>query len=173
YLPGKNTTAAILFNFWNIATSHSPLATSHLRFDELYRSLCAKKIRQGVVIHEHRFTWERDGLSLIADLGAFWEQELNAPIPLGCTVIKRDLGEVLAKEMDLCVQKSLRLAWERKEPVSDFIRKLAQIEDDDVILRHIKMFVNEYSLNRGKDGEKAMDVVKKRHLSLDKTAKIY
>jgi len=150
YLPGKNTTAAALFDFWYKIT-HSQLPIPHSlkysRFDELYRNLCEKKIEQGVTIHEHRFTYERDGLHLIADLGAFWEQEQKAPIPLGCTVIKRSLGEELAKEMDLCVQKSLQLAWDRKEVVNDFIRELAQIDDDEVILKHIKMFVNEYSMN--------------------------
>jgi 1,4-dihydroxy-6-naphthoate synthase len=150
YLPGKNTTAAALFNFYK---RHSKI--SYMRFDDLYRSLCEKKIAQGVTIHEHRFTWQRDGLHLIADLGAFWEQELKAPIPLGCTVVKKDLGDEFAKEIDLCIQKSLKLAWERKEPVTDFIRKLAQIDDDEVILQHIKMFVNDYSLDYGKDGERA------------------
>ena len=156
YLPGKQTTAAALFNFWKKSKN-----IKYIRFDELYRNLCEKKIEQGVVIHEHRFIWQRDGLHLIADLGAFWEQELQAPIPLGCTVIKKNLGEALAKEMDLCIQKSLRLAWERKEPITSFIRKLAQISDDSVILQHIKMFVNNYSLNRGKEGETALRILEK------------
>jgi 1,4-dihydroxy-6-naphthoate synthase len=164
YLPGKQTTAAALFNFWinkNKPKTSTPNPQT-LKFNELYRQLCEKKIKQGVVIHEHRFTWQRDGLHLIADLGAFWEQELQAPIPLGCTVIKKDLGEEFAKEMDLCVQKSLKLAWERKEPVTDFIRKLAQIDDDSVILQHIRMFVNEHSLNRGEKSERALSLL---HLS--------
>jgi len=158
YLPGKQTTAAALFNFW---AKHKKYATkiNYARFDELYRNLCEKKIKQGVTIHEHRFTWQRDGLHLISDLGAFWEQELKVPIPLGCTVIKKDLGEELANEMDLCVQKSLQLAWDRKEPVNEFIRKLAQIDDDSVILQHIKMFVNGYSMNMGDEGEKALQVL--------------
>jgi len=157
YLPGKNTTAAALFNFW--IKKKSGIRVAYIRFDELYRNLCDKKIIQGVTIHEHRFTWQKDGLHLIADLGAFWEQELKAPIPLGCTVIKKDFGEELADEMDLCVQKSLQLAWERKESVNDFIKKLAQIDDDSVILQHIKMFVNEYSMDRGGEGEKALQVL--------------
>jgi 1,4-dihydroxy-6-naphthoate synthase len=161
YLPGKHTTAAMLFNFWinkqNLC--HLSPGAYYLRFDELYRSLCEKKICQGVTIHEHRFTWQRDGLHLIADLGAFWERELKAPIPLGCVVVKRSLGEEFAKEMDLCAQESLRLAWERKEPVNDFIRNLAQTGDDEVILQHIRMFVNEYSVNRGEEGERAMRVL--------------
>jgi len=157
YLPGKNTTAAALFNFW--IKKKTGVKVDYIRFDELYRNLCEKKIAQGVTIHEHRFTWQRDGLHLISDLGAFWEQELKAPIPLGCTVIKKDLGEEFADEMDLCVQKSLQLAWQRKEPVNDFIRKLAQIDDDSVILQHIKMFVNEYSLDRGGEGDKALQVL--------------
>ncbi|MDR2555515.1 MAG: 1,4-dihydroxy-6-naphthoate synthase [Fibromonadaceae bacterium] len=161
YLPGKQTTAAALFNFWikKKFPSVGGAGVSYMRFDELYRELCGKKIKQGVTIHEHRFTWQRDGLHLISDLGAFWEQELKVPIPLGCTVIKKDLGEELANEMDLCVQKSLQLAWERKEPVNEFIRKLAQIDDDAVILQHIKMFVNGYSMNMGDEGEKALQVL--------------
>jgi len=155
HLPGKNTTAAALFNFW-AKNNNTTNKIKYSRFDELYRNLCEKKIEQGVTIHEHRFTWERDGLHLIADLGAFWEQELKAPVPLGCTVIKRSLGEELAREMDLCVQKSLRLAWDRKEPINDFIRELAQIDDDEVILKHIRMFVNEYSMDRGRAGERAL-----------------
>jgi 1,4-dihydroxy-6-naphthoate synthase len=158
YLPGKQTTATALFNFWAKHKEYTP-KIDYARFDELYRNLCSKKIIQGVTIHEHRFTWQRDGLHLISDLGAFWEQELKVPIPLGCTVIKKDLGEELANEMDLSVQKSLQLAWEREEPVNEFIKKLAQIDDDSVILQHIKMFVNEYSLNSGKDGERALQVL--------------
>jgi Predicted periplasmic solute-binding protein len=158
YLPGKQTTAAALFNFWAKHKKYAP-KINYMRFDELYRNLCSKKIIQGVTIHEHRFTWQRDSLHLISDLGAFWEQELKVPIPLGCTVIKKDLGKELAYEMDLCVQESLQLAWEREKPVNEFIKKLAQIDDDSVILQHIKMFVNEYSLNSGEDGERALQVL--------------
>jgi 1,4-dihydroxy-6-naphthoate synthase len=155
HLPGKNTTAAALLNFW-MKKNNKANSLEYSRFDSLYRNMCEKKIAQGVAIHEHRFTWLRDGLHLIADLGAFWEQELKVPIPLGCTVIKKELGEELAYEMDLLIQKSLKLAWERKEPITDFIRKLAQIDDDTVILQHIKMFVNDYSIDMGKEGEKAL-----------------
>jgi 1,4-dihydroxy-6-naphthoate synthase len=155
YLPGKNTTAAALFNFW----AKRKTEIKFVRFDELYRGLCEKRIEQGVTIHEHRFTWKRDGLHLIVDLGTFWEQELHAPIPLGCTVVRRSLGEEFAREMDLLVQESLRVAWEREKPVNDFIRKLSQIDDDTVILQHIRMFVNEYSMNRGAEGEKALKIL--------------
>ncbi|MDR2732758.1 MAG: 1,4-dihydroxy-6-naphthoate synthase [Fibromonadaceae bacterium] len=146
HLPGKYTTAAALFDFWAKNKNHSP-KINYVRFDELYDNLCSGQAAQGVTIHEHRFTWQRDGLHLIADLGEFWEQKMNAPVLLGCTVIKKDLGEELDEEMDLCIQKSLRLAWERKEPITGFIRKLAQIDDDSVILQHIRMFVNEYSMD--------------------------
>jgi 1,4-dihydroxy-6-naphthoate synthase len=69
------------------------------------------------------------------------------------------LGEEFARDMDLLVQESLRVAWEREKPVNDFIRKLSQIDDDAVILQHIRMFVNEYSMNRGEEGEKALKIL--------------
>ena len=153
YLPGEHTTATMLFKYY-VQTVRArgilpqSLRLEYMRFDELYKKLCSKEIVQGVTIHEHRFTYKRDNLNLIADLGEYWEREKKAPIPLGCTVIKKEFGEEFALEMDLCVQKSLRLAWDREEPITDFIRELAQIDDDDVILQHIKMFVNEYSMKR-------------------------
>lgn len=159
HLPGKHTTAAALFNFWAKNNSITQAKIEYTRFDELYNGICKKEIKQGVVIHEHRFTWKQNNLHLIEDLGAFWEKTLHVPIPLGCSIIKKDLGENFAKKIDLCIQKSLKLACERKEPITDFIRKLAQIENDNIILQHIKMFVNEYSMNRKSAGEKAMKIL--------------
>ncbi|GHV17173.1 1,4-dihydroxy-6-naphtoate synthase [Fibrobacterales bacterium] len=151
YLPGKNTTAAMLFKFWLFKfLQKKEINADYLRFDDLYRKLCEKKITQGVTIHEHRFTYKRDNLHLVADLGEFWEKETHSAIPLGCSVVKKELGADFAEEVDLCIQKSLTLAWERKNPVTDFIRGIAQIDDDNIILSHIKMFVNEFSFdNKG------------------------
>lgn len=155
-LPGRDTTAALLFRFWCEQKGIPNPRIEYALFDELYRRLRDRRASQGVVIHEHRFTWERDGLFLLADLGDTWEQALAAPIPLGCAVIRRSLGAETARVVDAAIQASLQNAWSRKEPITAYIRKLAQIEDDGVILAHIRTFVTEYSLDLGPEGEKAL-----------------
>ena len=156
-LPGKNTTAALLFRFWFQKTQQQKTPRiSYAFFNEVYDALCTKKQKQGVVIHEKRFTWKRDHLGLLTDLGEFWENETHSPIPLGCTVAKHSLGKSTIQSVEEEIRRSLDLAWARPQLVSNFIRKKAQIPDDSVIEQHIRMFVTEFTCNIGEEGKKAI-----------------
>ncbi|PBC73918.1 1,4-dihydroxy-6-naphthoate synthase [Fibrobacter intestinalis] len=166
FLPGKNTTAAALFFFWFATTQggRRPIV-SYAFFDEIYQKLLSGQCFQGVVIHEKRFTWEQDDLKSLVDLGAFWEAETRSPIPLGCTVAKKNLESpgILAVENE--IRRSLDFAWKRPNLVSDFIRKKAQIADNSVIEKHIRMFVTEFTRDIGSDGERSLDYLMK-HLTV-------
>ena len=151
-LPGSETTAALLYRFWHSKTQKSPMSVNYALFDEVYRSLRAKSAPQGVVIHEHRFTWKRDGLFLLQDLGAFWEQETGTPIPLGIAVARRSLGFEKIALIEKEIRKSLHVANSRAEMVTEFIDEKAQIDDPEVIKAHIKMFVNDFSEEVGERG---------------------
>ena len=155
-LPGSETTAALLYRFWHSKTQKSPLSVNYALFDEVYRSLRAKNAPQGVVIHEHRFTWKRDGLFLLQDLGAFWEQETGTPIPLGIAVARRSLGFEKIALIEKEIRKSLHVANSRSEMVTEFIDEKAQIDDPEVMKAHIKMFVNDFSEEVGERGWESM-----------------
>lgn len=147
-LPGKNTTAALLFHFWhNQEFPDESINVSYDFFDQVYKNLCNKKSAQGVVIHEHRFTWERDGLYLLQDLGAYFEAKTHLPIPLGCTVARRSLTDDLVLSIEKEIQQSIKAAWSREVLVTPFIKEKAQIEDDSVIEEHIRMFVTDFSFD--------------------------
>lgn len=161
-LPGKNTTAAMLFRFWASETlGLSSPKVSYAFFNEVYDALCAKRSRQGVVIHEKRFTWARDGLGLLTDLGAFWELCTHSPIPLGCAVAKKSLGESVILAVENEIRQSLSIANARTNPVTDFIREKAQIADDSVIERHIRLFVSDFTRDIGDSGRKALEILAK------------
>lgn len=155
-LPGSDTTAALLFRFWHSYTQKTPLNVRFALFDQVYRSLRAKEASQGVVIHEHRFTWKRDGLFLLQDLGAFWEEKTGTPIPLGIALARRSLGQGVILQVEEEIRKSLRIARNRKTLVTDFISEKAQIEDASVMEAHINMFVNDFSENVGERGRAAL-----------------
>ena len=156
-LPGANTTAALLFKFWYAHQFKNTPKLEYALFNEVYQGLLHKSIPQGVTIHEHRFTWKRDGLHLLQDLGAYWEQETGSPIPLGIAVAKKDLGFAEIESIEKEIRASLRIARQRQNPVTPFIVEKAQIDDDEVIKSHIAMFVNDFSENVGEAGWRALE----------------
>ena len=155
-LPGKNTTAALLFRFFMQEMFNEKPKTEYALFNEVYKKLKAKQIKQGVVIHEHRFTYARDGLFLIQDLGAFFETKTGVPVPLGAAVLKKSFSNDLQKELESEFQKSLTLAKNRENSVTPFILEKAQIEDISVIESHIKTFVTDFSFDMGAKGKAAL-----------------
>ena len=156
-LPGKNTTAALLFKFWCKKKFGGVPPLRYAFFNEVYQGLLAGTVHQGVTIHEHRFTWKRDGLHLLQDLGAYWEQETHSPIPLGIAVARKIFSREMIASIESEIRKSLKMAWARKEMVTSFIQKKAQIEEKNVIESHIKMFVNGFSESVDENGWRALE----------------
>lgn len=159
WLPGKQTTAAMLFEFWRKTYLQKEILIENDFFDEIYKKLQSKEIAQGVAIHECRFTWKRDGLFLIEDLGAFWEQETGSPVPLGCILCKRDLGKERALELQNWIQKSLQNAWNHPEQSKSYIQEHAGIPEESVTQKHIETYVNDFSMNMGEKGKKAIQML--------------
>lgn len=156
-LPGANTTAALLFKFWYQKKFGTKPGLQFALFNEVYEGLLSKKFVQGVTIHEHRFTWKRDGLHMLQDLGAFWEQETGTPIPLGISVARRTLGDETISKVETEIRNSLRIARSRPNLITPFIDEKAQIEDKKVMEAHINMFVNDFSENVGERGKAALE----------------
>ena len=156
-LPGQNTTAALLFRFWHSREFGKQPDVGYALFDEVYRGLVSGKTVQGVTIHEHRFTWKRDGLHLLQDLGAYWESRTGSPIPLGIAVARRSLSDEVVRNIENEIRSSLSVARERPELVTPFIREKAQIFDEKVIESHIRMFVNDFSEDVGEAGKRALE----------------
>lgn len=164
-LPGAETTAALLYRFWFTKVQKksaviAPIDALNVKFalfDEVYRSLLCKSASQGVVIHEHRFTWKQDGLHLLQDLGAFWEQETGTPIPLGIAVARKSLGDEIIAKVESEIRRSLAVARSRRDLVTPFIDEKAQISSREVVESHIKMFVNDFSENVGERGWAALE----------------
>ncbi|MGL1937262.1 MAG: hypothetical protein OCD01_19700 [Fibrobacterales bacterium] len=155
-LPGKETTAAALFHFWFSNTYATAPQIEYEFFDTLYKKLLTHKELQGVVIHESRFTYERDGLSQLVDLGAYWEESTALPIPLGGIALKKERVSE-AQEIDHWIVKSILYAEARLGVADAFIREKAQIDDQAVVDDHIRTYVNEFSKSISGQGEAAIN----------------
>lgn len=159
-VPGEFTTANFLLDFFVSAEGASrPARKTYLPFDELYRRLLGPEPCQGVVIHEMRFTYASDGLNLIRDLGACWEEKTRHPIPLGAVAVRNSLESEIPGTAGI-LQELIRasLLWSRKHPLEALAlcRQHSQSMSDAVLKAHINLYVNDFSLDLGPDGKEAV-----------------
>ena len=113
----------------------------------------------GVLIHEGRFVYERRNLELVADLGVEWERQTDLPLPLGGIVIKRELGDDMRSRVERVLRRSIGYAFDNPLLSRDYIKAHAQEMEDDVIEKHIALFVNDFSLSLGEQGRRAITLL--------------
>ncbi len=151
-IPGKNTTAHLLFSM------AFPQATNKtfLVFNQVEDAVLSGQVDAGVIIHENRFTYQDKGLVKLIDLGNYWEEQTNAPIPLGGIVIRKTMEAELGKRVDSLIKKSVAYAFKNYPAITDYVRLQAQEMNEDVMRKHIDLYVNEYSTDLGESGRKAV-----------------
>ena len=116
----------------------------------------------GLIIHENRFTYEAKGLKKIVDLGEFWESETGAPIPLGGIVVKRSLPDEVKQTVNRVLRRSVEYAFAHRAASLPFVREHAQEMSEEVMYRHIDLYVNEYSVDLGAEGRRAVELLFER-----------
>jgi 1,4-dihydroxy-6-naphthoate synthase len=151
-IPGKYTTANLLFS---IAWPEVVNKTEYL-FSDIEDALLKDEVDAGLIIHETRFTYFRRGLHKLADMGEYWETLTGLPIPLGAIVIKRSIPDDIALKVNRVVRRSLEYAYKDSFASYDFVSGNAREMDSTIMNNHIKLFVNEYTLNLGKKGREAI-----------------
>jgi 1,4-dihydroxy-6-naphthoate synthase len=162
-IPGKYTTANFL-----LGLAFPKLQNRVLKvFSEIEPALLSNEVDLGLIIHENRFTYQNKGLIKVMDLGDFWEKETGCPIPLGGIVIKRNLSDEIKAKVNRVLRRSVEYAFEHPTSGIEFIRKHAQEMSEEVMYKHIDLYVNKYSLDLGQDGKKAVQVMFEKALSLD------
>jgi len=150
-IPGENTTAHLLFSL------AYPKATNKvfLRYDEIENFVLEGK-GLGVIIHENRFTYQDKGLEKITDLGDYWETQTGNSIPLGGIVIDRSIDPALQQKIDRLIRKSIEFAFSKYPELNDYIRLHAQEMSEDVMRKHIDLYVNQFSIDLGTEGKNAV-----------------
>ncbi|MBN2745324.1 MAG: 1,4-dihydroxy-6-naphthoate synthase [Bacteroidales bacterium] len=151
-IPGFNTTA-------NLLTSYlfpDLTAKSELLFSSIEQAVIDGHVDLGLIIHESRFTYESKGLVKIADVGEVWEKKTGTPTPLGGIIIKNSLDIETQRKVNRVLEKSVRFAFANPTSGLDFIRQHAFEMSDEVMFKHIQLYVNEFSINFGEAGRSAI-----------------
>ena len=154
-IPGKFTTARFLLGLAFPAARN----TTEVLFSEIEGALLDGAYDAGLIIHENRFTYEAKGLKKIIDLGEYWESETGAAIPLGGIVVRRSLSEDVRQRVNRVMRRSVEYAFAHRADSLPFVRAHAQEMSEDVMYRHIDLYVNDYSIDLGADGKRAVEVL--------------
>ena len=157
-IPGKFTTANFLCG---LAFPRAQNKTEVL-FSDIEPAVLADRFDAGLIIHENRFTYQAKGLKKIIDLGEFWETETGAPIPLGGIVIKRSLPDAVKESVNRIMRRSVEYAFAHREASLPYVREHAQEMSEEVMYQHIDLYVNDYSVDLGVDGRRAVEVLFER-----------
>ncbi len=125
-------------------------------FSEIMPALKNKTADFGVCIHEGRFTWQQEGLHLVEDLGTRWESETQCPLPLGGILAAESLGHETLCNVQAVIHNSLQYAMANRESALPTMRKYAQEFDDRVLMQHVDLYVNEWTVDLGEPGRNAL-----------------
>ncbi|MCR6720006.1 MAG: 1,4-dihydroxy-6-naphthoate synthase [Chitinophagaceae bacterium] len=161
-LPGEHTTAHLLFNF----AFPDAKKKTHMLFSAIEKMVLSGEHDLGVLIHENRFTYAERGLHLVADLGTVWEQRMQVPIPLGAIAIRKGLGDDVANDINRLISESLAYAWKKYPDLSPFITGHAQEMSEEVMRKHINLYVNEFTTDLGTTGHAAVETLQREFNSL-------
>ena len=163
-IPGKLTTACLLLQLYDSAFRTPQSAFIEMPFHKIIDAVVNEEVDAGLIIHESRFTYPAYGLKQVIDLGEWWEQQTRCesipaglPVPLGGIIAKRSFGEGLQKKINKIIKASIEYAFKNKNEPVNYIKKHSQELSEDVINQHINLYVNDYSLEVGQDGKKAVN----------------
>lgn len=155
--PGARTTASLLLELY-----HPELGPAEqVLFSEILPALAEGRADLGVCIHEGRFTYAGLGLELVADLGAAWELDTGAPLPLGGIVCRADrAGD--GTRLDAALGASLDWAHAHRAATLPTLQHHAQELDEPVLWAHVDLYVNERTRELGVEGRAALDALSDR-----------
>jgi 1,4-dihydroxy-6-naphthoate synthase len=157
-VPGEYTTAHLLLRL-----SHPEIIDRvSMPFHQIMDAVLSEKVDAGTLIHEGRFVFQEKGLYALEDLGAWWEETTGHPIPLGCIIAKKSLGTQRIAQLEKQLQSSIRSAQKHPEPAIAYARQHAQELDKEVLKKHIKTYVNHFTLQLGEEGLAAIAELEKR-----------
>ncbi|MEX1298295.1 MAG: 1,4-dihydroxy-6-naphthoate synthase [Desulfotignum sp.] len=156
-VPGMGTTAYHLFRFFMADRfPETDFTVKPMSFEKIMPAVLDHTADFGLIIHEGRFVYPTLGLERVIDLGQWWEDKTELPIPLGCIAVRRDMEPETACHIQTLIRHSIDHAFAHPDQGADYIRQHAQEMEPQVISQHIDLYVNDFSKDLGDTGEQAV-----------------
>jgi 5,8-dihydroxy-2-naphthoate synthase len=156
-IPGKLTSAYLALRLFQ--PNFEPVV---LPFDTIEDAVVNGDVDVGLLIHEGQLTFSDRGLHLVTDLGAWWYQETNLPLPLGGNVVRKDLGAPLISKISRHLRASIAYSLSHRSLALDHAMRYARGLDREKADTFVGMYVNDWTLDYGPRGRQAVSLFLQR-----------
>lgn len=157
-VPGKLTSAFLQLNLFFAERFGKGVTPKFevVAFDEIIPAIQEGRYEAGLIIHEGQLTYERDGLTLIADFGKWWKARTGLPLPLGVNVVRKDLGQAVVEDVSRCMRESITAGLTHRQEALAYALQFARGMDVPTSDEFVGMYVNERTLDMGDAGVAAI-----------------
>lgn len=152
-VPGEMTTAFLVLN---LLLGKGNFTHRVVMFDQIIGQVKEGSADAGLIIHEGQLTYAKSGLHLVVDLGQWWLETTNLPLPLGGNVVRRDLGEANMADIALVLQRSIEFGLSHRSEAVTHALAYARDMDESLADRFVGMYVNKWTLDYGDVGRRAV-----------------
>jgi 1,4-dihydroxy-6-naphthoate synthase len=156
-VPGTLTTAFLALQLmFESLHARNRLVYEVVPFDQIIPAVLAGKYAAGLIIHEGQLTFRNQGLSLVTDLGVWWQDKTGLPLPLGGNVVRKDLGTETMQEISRLIKESIQYGLDHREEALGHALQYARDMDAALADKFIGMYVNHWTLDYGEHGRAAV-----------------
>jgi 1,4-dihydroxy-6-naphthoate synthase len=151
--PGKLTTASLLFKIFT-----DGIYNEDVPFDQILNRVSTGEYDAGLIIHEGQITYAAQGFNKILDFGELWASKFDRlPLPLGLDVVRKDLGDTLARQLSEGLKRSIHYGYTHQNESVPYALKFGRGIDRNQGERFVKMYVNELTIDMGEPGRRALE----------------
>lgn len=153
-IPGLMTTAFLALKLFEPDFEHVVVP-----FDKIIDAVKHGLVEGGLLIHEGQLTHAREGLHKILDLGEWWYARHQLPLPLGGNAIRKDLGPETIREVSRLLKASIQYALDHRDEALIYAMQFARDMSKELADKFVGMYVNELTLDYGKEGRRAVQLL--------------
>src|SRR5439155_8889527 len=104
-----------------------------------------------------QLTYQQFGLHLVVDLGAWWHEKTNLPLPLGGNCIRKDLGARVCQEVTDILKRSIQYSLDHRAEAVEYALQFGRDLDRCLADQFVGMYVNNWTLDYGPIGRQAIE----------------
>jgi 1,4-dihydroxy-6-naphthoate synthase len=156
-VPGEMTTAFLVANL-----ALGKFSYAVMPFNQIMQSVASGQVQAGLIIHEGQLTFADQNLCCSLDLGEWWLKETSLPLPLGCNVIRRDLGPDMMQKISRVLRRSIDFALANRRDALKYALEFAPHLDSKLGDKFVSMYVNDFTLDLGENGKRGVNELLKR-----------
>ncbi|HUG96118.1 MAG TPA: MqnA/MqnD/SBP family protein [Nitrososphaera sp.] len=153
-IPGKMTSANLLLQL-----AIGKFRKKEMSFEAIPDAVAAGKVDAGLVIHEAQITYDKNKFASALDLGIWWSENMGGlPVPLGINVAStRTMSKKQIEEFSDVFKKSIKYGLDNVDTAVGYAMQYGRGKPKETIAKFVKMYVNELTLDMGRDGKQAIE----------------